>query len=72
MGTMTGLSRESGLADPKGDFPRLRSALIVEGVGAVAGGFTSSSSNTGGARRLAAIDMRRTDAAASVASPPRG
>lgn len=46
MGTMTGLSREAGLADTKGDFPRLRSALIVEGVGAVAGGVTSSSSNT--------------------------
>lgn len=46
MGTMTGLSREAGLADKKGDFPRLRSALIVEGVGAVAGGVTSSSSNT--------------------------
>jgi AGZA family xanthine/uracil permease-like MFS transporter len=46
MGTLTGLSREAGLADAKGDFPRLRSALIVEGVGAVAGGFTSSSSNT--------------------------
>ncbi len=46
MGTMTGLSREAGLADAKGDFPRLRSALIVEGVGAVAGGVTSSSSNT--------------------------
>ncbi len=46
MGTMTGLSREAGLADAKGDFPRLRSALIVEGVGAVAGGATSSSSNT--------------------------
>ena len=46
MGTMTGLSREADLADEKGDFPRLRSALIVEGVGAVAGGFTSSSSNT--------------------------
>ncbi|WP_243077084.1 NCS2 family permease [Microbacterium sp. SS28] len=46
MGTMTGLSREAELADEKGDFPRLRSALIVEGVGAVAGGFTSSSSNT--------------------------
>ena len=43
---MTGLSREAGVADAKGDFPRLRSALIVEGVGAVAGGFTSSSSNT--------------------------
>ncbi|UYK39371.1 NCS2 family permease [Microbacterium terricola] len=46
MGTMTGLSREAGLADAKGDFPRLRSALIVEGIGAVAGGATSSSSNT--------------------------
>lgn len=46
MGTMTGLSREAGLADDKGNFPRLRSALIVEGVGAVAGGATSSSSNT--------------------------
>lgn len=46
MGTMTGLSKEAGLSDEKGDFPRLRSALIVEGVGAVAGGVTSGSSNT--------------------------
>ncbi|MDA3147849.1 NCS2 family permease [Leucobacter sp. UCMA 4100] len=46
MGTFTGLSREAGLADEKGNFPRLKSALVVEGVGAVAGGFTSSSSNT--------------------------
>jgi AGZA family xanthine/uracil permease-like MFS transporter len=46
MGTMTGLSKEAGLANPDGTFPRLRSALIVEGVGAVAGGLTSSSSNT--------------------------
>ena len=46
MGTMTGLAREAGLSDAKGDFPRLRSALIVEGVGAVAGGATSASSNT--------------------------
>ena len=46
MGTFTGLSREAGLADARGDFPRLRSALIIEGVGAVAGGATSSSSNT--------------------------
>lgn len=46
MGTMTGLSREASLADAKGDFPRLKSALIVEGIGAVAGGATSSSSNT--------------------------
>ncbi|MGN8025210.1 NCS2 family permease [Microbacterium sp. 22242] len=46
MGTMTGLSKEAGLADDNGEFPRLRSALIVEGVGAVAGGLTSGSSNT--------------------------
>ncbi|MEO7124033.1 MAG: NCS2 family permease [Lacisediminihabitans sp.] len=46
MGTMTGLSKEAGLSDAKGNFPRLKSALIVEGIGAVAGGFTSGSSNT--------------------------
>jgi AGZA family xanthine/uracil permease-like MFS transporter len=46
MGTMTGLSKEAGLSDAKGDFPRLKSALIVEGFGAVAGGYASASSNT--------------------------
>ncbi|MGZ6779167.1 MAG: NCS2 family permease [Mycobacterium sp.] len=46
MGTFTGLSREVGVADEHGTFPRLRSALIVEGAGAVVGGATSSSSNT--------------------------
>jgi len=46
MGTMTGLSKEAGLADQKGNFPRLKSALVVEGVGAIAGGLTSGSSNT--------------------------
>ena len=46
MGTMTGLSKEAGIADAKGNFPRLKSALIVEGVGAVAGGAASASSNT--------------------------
>jgi AGZA family xanthine/uracil permease-like MFS transporter len=46
MGTMTGLAKEANLADEKGDFPSIKSALIVEGVGAVAGGLTSSSSNT--------------------------
>ena len=46
MGTMTGLSKEAELANEKGDFPRIKSALIVEGVGAVAGGLTSSSSST--------------------------
>jgi AGZA family xanthine/uracil permease-like MFS transporter len=46
MGTFTGLAREAGLADAHGTFSRLRSALIVEGAGAVVGGATSSSSNT--------------------------
>ncbi|MBB3751916.1 AGZA family xanthine/uracil permease-like MFS transporter [Mycolicibacterium sp. BK634] len=46
MGTFTGLSREAGLADENGNFPRLRSALVVEGAGAVIGGAGSASSNT--------------------------
>ncbi len=46
MGTLTGLSKAAGLADEKGNFPRLKSALVVEGVGAVAGGAASVSSNT--------------------------
>ena len=46
LGTLTGLSREAGLADAQGNFPRVRAALIVEGAGAVLGGATSSSSNT--------------------------
>ncbi|MFF1635789.1 NCS2 family permease [Leifsonia sp. NPDC058248] len=46
MGSMTGLSRSAGLSKEDGTFPRLQSALIVEGVGAVVGGGTSASSNT--------------------------
>jgi AGZA family xanthine/uracil permease-like MFS transporter len=46
LGTLTGLSRQAGLAAPDGTFPRLKAALIVEGAGAVAGGASSSSSNT--------------------------
>ena len=46
MGTMTGLAKEADLADAKGDFPRIKSALVIEGVGAVVGGATSSSSST--------------------------
>ena len=46
MGTMTGLAKNAGLAYKDGTFPRLRSAFIVEGLGAVAGGATSTSSNT--------------------------
>ncbi|RDH75700.1 NCS2 family permease [Mycolicibacterium moriokaense] len=46
MGTFTGLAREAGLSDEQGNFPRLRSALIVEGAGAAVGGGASASSNT--------------------------
>ena len=46
MGTMTGLAKEADLTDEKGDFPRIKSALVVEGFGAIAGGATSSSSST--------------------------
>jgi AGZA family xanthine/uracil permease-like MFS transporter len=46
MGTFTGLSRQAGLADEQGNFPRLRSALVVEGAGAAVGGASSASSNT--------------------------
>ena len=46
MGSFTGLAREARVTDSQGNFPRLRSALIVEGAGAVVGGATSSSSNT--------------------------
>ncbi|WP_456505611.1 NCS2 family permease [Arthrobacter sp. UYCu723] len=46
MGTMTGLAKSAGLAHKDGTFPRLKSAFIVEGFGAIAGGATSGSSNT--------------------------
>ncbi len=46
VGTMTGLGKEGGLADKDGNLPRIGKALAVEGVGAVAGGFGSVSSNT--------------------------
>lgn len=46
MGAMTGLARSAKLADEHGNFPRIRHAFVVEGLGAVVGGATSSSSNT--------------------------
>ncbi|MEV7528629.1 NCS2 family permease [Agrococcus sediminis] len=46
MGTMTGLARQAGIATPDGQFPGLKRALVVEGVGAIAGGGASASSNT--------------------------
>jgi AGZA family xanthine/uracil permease-like MFS transporter len=46
MGTFTGLSRQAEVADEHGNFPRLQSALVIEGAGAVVGGAASASSNT--------------------------
>jgi AGZA family xanthine/uracil permease-like MFS transporter len=46
MGTMTGLGKEAGLASKDGTLPGVGKALVVEGVGAVAGGAGSASSNT--------------------------
>jgi adenine/guanine/hypoxanthine permease len=46
MGTMTGLAKSAGVAHADGTFPRLKSAFIIEGFGAVAGGASSGSSNT--------------------------
>lgn len=46
MGTMTGLGKQAKLVDDKGNLPGMKKALVVEGVGAVAGGLGSASSNT--------------------------
>lgn len=46
MGTMTGLGQQAGLVGKDGQLPGVGRALIVEGVGAVAGGAASASSNT--------------------------
>ncbi|HEX2131270.1 MAG TPA: NCS2 family permease [Actinophytocola sp.] len=46
IGTMTGLGKEAGLVGRDGKLPRVGKALFVDGLGAVAGGAASSSSNT--------------------------
>lgn len=46
MGTMTGLGRQARLTDADGNLPDMKKALVVEGLGAVAGGLGSASSNT--------------------------
>ena len=46
MGTMTGLAKSAKLSHKDGTFPRLKSAFVVEGAGAIFGGMTSTSSNT--------------------------
>jgi adenine/guanine/hypoxanthine permease len=46
IGTMTGLGKEADLVGPDGRLPDVGKALFVDGLGAVAGGAASSSSNT--------------------------
>jgi adenine/guanine/hypoxanthine permease len=46
IGTMTGLGKEAGLLGEDGKLPNTGRALFVDGLGAVAGGAASSSSNT--------------------------
>jgi AGZA family xanthine/uracil permease-like MFS transporter len=46
IGTMTGLGKEAGLLDRDGQLPGVGKALLVDGLGAVAGGAASASSNT--------------------------
>jgi AGZA family xanthine/uracil permease-like MFS transporter len=46
IGTMTGLGKEAGLVDEEGKLPNTGKALFVDGLGAVAGGAASTSSNT--------------------------
>ena len=46
MGTALAIGREAELVDEEGRLPQMRNVLIVESVGAVAGGAASASSNT--------------------------
>jgi AGZA family xanthine/uracil permease-like MFS transporter len=46
IGTMTGLGKEAGLLSEDGRLPNTGKALFMDGLGAVAGGVASSSSNT--------------------------
>lgn len=46
IGTMTGLGKEADVLDKEGKLPDVGKALFVDGLGAVAGGAASSSSNT--------------------------
>lgn len=46
IGTMTGLGKEAGLVGEDGKLPGVGKGLFVDGLGAVAGGAASSSSNT--------------------------
>ena len=46
MGTALAIGREADLVDDEGRLPQMREVLIVESVGAIAGGVASASSNT--------------------------
>ena len=46
MGTMTALGKQANLMDDEDRLPNLKTALVVEGTGAVVGGAASASSNT--------------------------
>ncbi len=46
MGTVVGLADEAGMLDDEGKLPGMKRVLFVDSVGAVAGGLSSSSSNT--------------------------
>ncbi|WP_436493510.1 NCS2 family permease [Actinokineospora sp. HUAS TT18] len=46
IGTITGLGKEAGVIDKDGQLPNVSKALFVDGLGAVAGGAASTSSNT--------------------------
>ncbi|WP_315987361.1 NCS2 family permease [Actinomadura sp. HBU206391] len=46
MGTTVGVGAEAGLLDDKGDLPGVRNVLLVDSLGAAAGGAASVSSNT--------------------------
>jgi AGZA family xanthine/uracil permease-like MFS transporter len=46
MGTIVGVGRQAGLVDEKGDIPRLRDILLVDGLAAAWGGICGCSSST--------------------------
>lgn len=46
MGTVTAVGNQAGLTDDEGRVPGLRNILLVDSLGAVAGGFGGTSSNT--------------------------
>lgn len=46
MGTMTALGKQAKLVDEQGVLPNMKTALVVEGAGAIIGGGASASSNT--------------------------